>query len=134
MYVVFGQGHHMAAALEERCSREVICRDEAIEALKKGNETLEAEKARLSEEVKGFASIRQEVEALRKEREELKLGSEVLRKEKEDAEASAVVLRMSASEAEKVKDLAVQRAGKAEDIADRLSKELDAERTSAAAV
>jgi len=47
----FEQGHHMAAVLEERCSREVICRDEAIGALKKENETLEAEKARLSEEI-----------------------------------------------------------------------------------
>ena len=64
----------------------------------------------------------------------MKSGSEVLRKEKEDAEASAAVLRASASEAEKAKDLAVQRAEKAEDIADRLRKELDAERTSAAAV
>ena len=87
----------MAATLEERCSWEVICRDEAIGALKKENET-----------------------------------SEVLKKEKEDAEASAAVLRTSAAEAERARDLALQRAEKAEDFADRLRKELDAERTSAA--
>jgi len=122
----------MAAALEERCSREVICRDEAIGALKKENETLEAEKARLSEEVRGFSSVRQEIESLKKERDDYKAGSEVLKKEKEDAEASAAVLRTSAAEAERARDLALQRAEKAEDIADRLRKELDAERTSAA--
>jgi len=119
----------MAAALEERCSREVICRDEAIEALKKENETLEAEKARLSEEVKGFASVRQAVEVLRREKEELKNVSEVLKKEKEEAEASAAVLRESASLHERAKDMAMLRAEKAEDVADRLRKELDAERT-----
>ena len=134
MCVVLGQGHHMAVALEERCSREVICRDEAIEALKKENETLEAEKTRLSEEVKGFASIRQAVEVLRKEKEEFKTASEVLKREKEEAEAAAAVLRESASQHERTKDLAVQRAEKAEDVADRLRKELDAERTSAAAL
>ena len=47
----------MAAALEERCSQEVISRNEAIEALKKENETFEAEKARLSEHLKGFSLI-----------------------------------------------------------------------------
>jgi hypothetical protein len=52
----------MAAAMEERCSREVICRDEAIGALKKENETLEAEKVRLSEEVRGLSSTRHELE------------------------------------------------------------------------
>ena len=134
MCVVFGQGHHMTAALEERCSREVICRDEAIEALKKENETLEAEKTRLSEEVKGFASIQQAVEVLRKEKEEFKTTSEVLKKEKEEAEAAAAVLRESASQHERTKELAVQRAEKAEDVADRLRKELDAERMSAAAL
>ena len=134
MYDVFGQGHHMAAALEERCSREVICRDEAIEALKRENETLEAEKARLSEEVKGFSFIRLEVKSLRKERDDYKSGSEALRKEKEDAEASAAILRTSATEVGRARDLAVQRAEKAEDIADRLRKNLDAERASAAAM
>jgi len=132
--LLFEQGHHMAAALEERCSREVICQDEAIGALKKENKTLEAEKARLLEEVKGFASIRQEVESLRKERDDYKSGSEVLRKEKEDAEASAALLRTSATEAGRARDLAVQRAEKAEDIADRLRKELDAERASTTAM
>jgi hypothetical protein len=122
----------MAAALEERCSREVICRDEAIGALKKENETLEAEKARLSEEVKEFSSVRKEIDSLRKERDDYKAGSEVLKKEKEDAEASAAVLRTSVAEAGRVRDLALQRAEKAEDIAERLRKELDAERTSAA--
>ena len=132
MTCLFEQGHHMAAALEERCSQEVICRDEAIGALKKENKTLEAEKARLSEEVRGFSSIRREIESLKKERDDYKAGSEVLKKEKEDAKASAPVLRTSATEAEKARDLALQRAEKAEDIADRLRKELDAERTSAA--
>ncbi|XP_021317600.1 uncharacterized abhydrolase domain-containing protein DDB_G0269086-like [Sorghum bicolor] len=122
-------GHHMAAALEERCSREVICRDEAIGALKKENETLEAEKARLSEEVKEFSSVRREVDSLRKERDDYKAGSAVLKKEKEDAEASAAVLRTSIAEAGRVRDLALQRAEKAEDIAERLRRELDAERT-----
>ena len=51
----------MAAALEERCSREVICRDEAIGALKKENETLEVVKARLTEEVKEISSVRREI-------------------------------------------------------------------------
>ena len=124
----------MAAALEERCSREVICRDEAIDALKKENETLEAEKVRLSEEVRGFSSTRQELEALRKERDELKAGSEVLKKGKEEVEASAAALRESASQLDRAKDLAVQRAEKAEGIAIHLRKELDAERTSAAVV
>ena len=122
----------MAAALEERCSREVICRDEAIGALKKENETLEAEKARLSEEVKEFSSVRREVDSLKKERDDYKAGSEALKKEKEDAEASVAVLRTSVAEAGRVRDVALQRAEKAEDIAERLRKELDAERTSAA--
>ena len=122
----------MAAALEERCSREVICRDEAIGVLKKENETLEVEKARLTEEVKEFSSVRREIESLRKERDDYKAGSEVLKKEKEDAEASAAVLRTNVTEAGRARDLALQRAEKAEDIADRLRKELDAERTSAA--
>jgi len=124
----------MAAALEERCSREVICRDEAIDALKKENETLEVEKVRLSEEARGFSLTRQELEALRKERDELKAGSEVLKKGNEEAEASAATLRESVSQLDKAKDLAVQRAEKAEGIADRLRKELDAERTCAAMV
>ena len=124
----------MAAALEERCTREVICRDEAIGALKKENEILEAEKVRLSEEVRGISLVRQELEALRKERDELKSGLEVLNKGKEEAEASAATLRESVSQLDKAKVLAVERAEKAEGIAGRLCEELDAERTSAAAL
>jgi len=70
--------------------------------------------------------------SLKKERDDYKAGSEVLKKEKEDAESSVAVLRTSATEAERARDLALQRAEKAEDIADRLRKELDAERESAA--
>jgi len=55
-----------------------------------------------------------------------------MRKEKEDVEASAAVLRTSATKAGRARDLALQRAEKVEDIADRLCKELDAERASAA--
>jgi len=66
---------------------------------------LEAQRARLPEEVKGFASIRQEVESPRKERDDYKSRSEVLRKEKEDAEASATVLHTSATEAGRARDL-----------------------------
>jgi hypothetical protein len=124
----------MAAALEERCSREVMCHDEAIGALKRVNETLEAEKVHLSEEVQGFSLVRQELEALRKERDELKAGSEVLKKGKEEAEASAATLRESVSQLDRAKDLAMEHAEKAEGIADRLREELDAERTSAAVV
>jgi len=124
----------MAVALEERCSREVIYHDEAIGALKKENEIMEAEKVRLSEEVRGFSLVRQELEALRKERDELKAGSEVLKKGKEEVEASVATLRESVSQLDKAKDLAVERAEKAEGIADRLCEELDAERTSTAVV
>ena len=95
---------------------------------------MEAKKVRLSKEIRGLSSARQELEALRKEKRELKTVSEVLKKEKEEAEASVAVLRESASQLERAKDLAMQRAEKAEDVADRLRKELDAERTSAAAV
>jgi chaperonin cofactor prefoldin len=97
----------MAAALEERCSREVVSRNEAIEALKRENETLEAEKARLSEDLKDLPSTWKEVEALKKERDELKVGSEFLKREKEEAEASTAILRESVSEVERARDLAV---------------------------
>jgi len=84
------------------------------------------------EEVSGFSSVRREIDSLKKERDGYKAGSKVLKKEKEDAEALAAVLRTSATEAEAARDLALQRAEKAEGIAERLRKELDAERMSAA--
>ena len=65
----------MAAALEERCSLEIINQDEAIQALKKENKTLEAEKAHLAEDVRVLPSVRQEVIVLKKEKEELELGA-----------------------------------------------------------
>jgi len=101
--------------------------------LKNENETLEAEKARMSEELKDFSSTRQEVEALRKERDSLEIVAACL-KEKEEVEAEAIILRKNASEAGRARGLAVQRAEKADDIADCLRKELDAERASAAAI
>ena len=47
----------MAMALEERCSQEVINRDEAIKLLMEENESLEGVKAHLSEEVKLFLRL-----------------------------------------------------------------------------
>jgi hypothetical protein len=100
----------MAAALEELCSREVINHDEAIKALKKENETLEAEKARLAEDV---PALRQEVVALKKE--------------KEDLELEATNLQKNVSKAETTRDTAVQRAEKADEISRCLCEELEAE-------
>lgn len=61
----------MAAALQERCSLEVLGSNEAIEALKKENKRHEAEKARLSAEVNGLTTTRAEAENLQKECEDL---------------------------------------------------------------
>jgi hypothetical protein len=69
---------------------------------------------------------------LRKERDALKVGVDCLKKEKEEIEAEAAILRKNASEVGRSRDLAVQRAEKADDIANRLHKELDAERASVA--
>ena len=95
---------------------------------------MEAEKAHLSEELKDFSSTRQEAEALRKERDGLKVGADSLKKEKEEIEAEATNLHKNVSEVERARDLAVQRAEKADDITERLRKELDAEHVSVAAM
>ena len=124
----------MAAGFKERCSREVINRDEAIKALKKENETLEAEKARLSEDLKMLPWIRREVEVLKKEKEGLELEASGLKKEKEELEVEVVSLQRSASKAWTARYLAVQWAEKADGIAARLQEELEAECTSIAAM
>jgi hypothetical protein len=63
----------MAAALEERCSQEVINHDEAIKLLKEENESLEAVKAHLSKDAKLLPLAREEIASLKKEKEELDL-------------------------------------------------------------
>jgi hypothetical protein len=63
----------MAAALEDRCSQEVINHDEAIRLLKKENEALEAAKLLLSEEAKLLPAAHVEIASLKKEKDELEL-------------------------------------------------------------
>jgi predicted RNase H-like nuclease (RuvC/YqgF family) len=62
----------MAAALEERITREVLDRNEAIEALKEEVEVLGAKKTRLVAEVGGLSIACVEAENLRKEIESLR--------------------------------------------------------------
>lgn len=61
----------MAAALEEHGSLEVLNQNEAIEALKKENDNLEAKKAKLALEVRGLTTARAKAENLRKETKNL---------------------------------------------------------------
>jgi hypothetical protein len=59
----------MALALEECNTTELLGQNDAIKTLKKENELLETEKAKLSEEVAELASLRLEVGGLRTEKE-----------------------------------------------------------------
>jgi hypothetical protein len=97
----------MAAALEECSTREVLDRNEAIEALKKEVEVFVAEKTCLTMEVGGLSSARVEVENLRKE-------TDLLKKQVKDAKGA--------------KALATKRAVKANETVDNLWKELNAEK------
>jgi FtsZ-binding cell division protein ZapB len=74
----------MAAALEERNTREVLDRNEDIKALKMEVEVLVAEKTRLTAEVGGLSSARAEVENLRKE-------TNLLKKQVEDAKGAKAI-------------------------------------------
>jgi FtsZ-binding cell division protein ZapB len=74
----------MAAALEERNTREVLDRNEDIKALKMEVEVLVAEKTRLTAEVGGLSSARAEVENLRKE-------MNLLKKQVEDAKGAKAI-------------------------------------------
>jgi FtsZ-binding cell division protein ZapB len=74
----------MAAALEERNTREVLDRNEDIKALKMEVEVLVAEKTRLTVEVGGLSSARAEVENLRKE-------TDLLKKQVEDAKGAKAI-------------------------------------------
>lgn len=59
------QGHHLAEALEERGTQEVVDRNLVIEALKKELEVVEEEKKRLTAEVATLRSSRKEIEDLK---------------------------------------------------------------------
>ena len=111
------QGHHMVAALEERCSQEVLTHDEAIRLLKEENESLEAAKLHLSEEAKLLPTARVEIASMKKEKGELELSVAKLWKDLDGAEVA--------------KELAILRATKAAKVSNRLCEDLEAERESA---
>jgi hypothetical protein len=71
----------MSLALEERSTTELRGRNNAIKALKKENELLETEKAKLSEEVAKLVSLRLEVGGLRTEKEKVALEVAELKKQ-----------------------------------------------------
>jgi predicted RNase H-like nuclease (RuvC/YqgF family) len=97
----------MVAALQERSTCELLDCNDAIEALKKEIEVLEAEKTRLSAEVDGLRTTHANVDNLHAQ-------VETLTKQLEGAKAAEV--------------LAVECAQKANEIADNLRKELDAKK------
>jgi tRNA(Ser,Leu) C12 N-acetylase TAN1 len=97
----------MAAALEERSTCELLDRNDAIEALKKEIEVLEAEKTRLLAEVDGLRTTHTNADDLHAQ-------VETLTKQLEGAKAVEV--------------LAVECAQKANEIVDNLRKEVDAEK------
>jgi hypothetical protein len=57
----------MAEALEEQATQEVVDHDVAIEALKKGVGTVEAESKRLAEEVVGLCAAQSDLEGFKGE-------------------------------------------------------------------
>lgn len=107
------QGHHMSAALDERSTREVLDRNDAIDALKKEVEILEAEKTWLSAEVSNLNATRADLGNLRTK-------VESLTKQLEGSKATEA--------------LAAERALKANETAANLRKEVDAERESSTAL
>ena len=103
----------MAEALKEHSTQEVVDHNQAIEALRKEVETLEAEKDRLVGEVGGLSVARTNLENLRRD-------VESLNKEVEGAKAAEA--------------LADKCALKAIETAENLRKEVNAERESSAAL
>jgi seryl-tRNA synthetase len=99
----------MAAALEECSMREVLDLNDAIDALKKEIEVLEAEKVRISMEVGGLPTTHADAENFCKE-------AEVLRKQMEDAKSAKAV--------------AVERASKVVETTENLHEEIDIEKKS----
>lgn len=103
----------MAAALEERCTWEVLDWNEAIEALKSDIEVMEADKAHLVVEVSNLSSTSAEVRTLRQE-------GDSLRKQLEEAWTAEA--------------LAVEHLSKADEVAYGLWKEVDVEKQSSQAL
>lgn len=105
------QGHHLAEALEERGTQEVVDLNLAIEALKKELEVVEEEKKRLVAEVATLRSSHKEIEDLK-------------------AKVESLDKALVGSKA--IEQFALGKAEKAVDTANRLRKEINAKESSGA--
>jgi hypothetical protein len=110
----------MSLALKERSMTELLGQNNAIKALKKENELLETEKAKLSEEVAEPVSLRLEEGGLQTEKEKVALEVAELKKQADSSKG--------------VEALTVERALKVNETSKNLYRELDAEKQSSLAL
>jgi hypothetical protein len=125
--VLVFQGHHMALAMEEHTTTEMLGQNNAIKMLKREVEVLGDENTKLSAEVSRLSGEASEVADLR-----LKLAS--FRDNKERAEGEVARLKRQVEEAQMSELLAVERASKANETCDNLRNVLDKEKQSSAAL
>jgi hypothetical protein len=110
----------MSSALEERSTTELLGRNNAIKVLKKENELIKTEKAKLLEEVAELVSLRLEVGGLRTEKEKVAL--------------EVVELKKQANSSKGAEALTVEHALKVNKTSKNLRRELDAEKQSSLAL
>jgi hypothetical protein len=118
--VLVFQGHHMALAMEERTTMEMLRRNNAIETLKHEVQVLVGENAKLFAEVARLSGEASEVADLR-----LKVAS--FRDDKERAEGEVAHLKRQVEEAQTSEVLAVEHTSKANETCDNLCDALDKE-------